>query len=358
MRLPSWWKFSGRRFDAVQVEVTSRCPLRCTMCPRTALADIWPDADLPWDAYVRLARAFPAIRHVHLQGWGEPLLHPRLFEMITLAKAARCRVGLTTNGTLLTPDARTHLLALGVDVLAVSIAGASDETHGTIRVGSHLGTILGNVRDLIAGRGAAQKPKVELFYLMTRTNVHELPDAVAVARRVGADELVATNLDYVVSPEHERMKLFDAGPPRPEVARFIEDARGQARASGLGLRVYPLERQDAAVCEANPARNLCVTCTGLVAPCTYLGVAGLAPIPRRFESRSTSVVPARVGHVGEQDLREIWNQETYREFRRMFAARRLGVAARAIGVLNGMSGPAPLSAPPEACQGCYKLWGV
>jgi MoaA/NifB/PqqE/SkfB family radical SAM enzyme len=37
-------------------------------------------------AFEQIARVFPRVRHVHLQGWGEPLLHPRLFEMVALAK--------------------------------------------------------------------------------------------------------------------------------------------------------------------------------------------------------------------------------------------------------------------------------
>src|SRR5512134_3536072 len=101
-------RIRGRQFEAFQIEVTSRCTLRCRMCPRAALEDSWPELDLSWEAFQGIARAFPEVQHVHLQGWGEPLLHPRLFEMIALAKRAGCRVGLTTNGMGLHRDSGTR----------------------------------------------------------------------------------------------------------------------------------------------------------------------------------------------------------------------------------------------------------
>ena len=99
-----WRRPPARAFQAFQIEVTTRCVLRCVMCPRVALAQQWREMDLPWETFHRIACAFPLAQHVHLQGWGEPLLHPRLFDMIALAKEAGCRAGLTTNGMRLDQD--------------------------------------------------------------------------------------------------------------------------------------------------------------------------------------------------------------------------------------------------------------
>src|SRR5574341_107478 len=82
-RARTWIKSQvrGRTFEAFQIEVTSRCTLRCVMCPRAALENEWPALDLSWEAFQRAARAFRHAKFVHLQGWGEPLLHPRLLDM-------------------------------------------------------------------------------------------------------------------------------------------------------------------------------------------------------------------------------------------------------------------------------------
>lgn len=48
-RIADWLnrRAGGRPFEAFQVEVTTRCLLRCAMCPRVALADRWPEMDIP-----------------------------------------------------------------------------------------------------------------------------------------------------------------------------------------------------------------------------------------------------------------------------------------------------------------------
>ena len=42
-------------FDAIQIEVTSRCNIRCVMCPVTVLADRWHAQNLDWELYLRIA---------------------------------------------------------------------------------------------------------------------------------------------------------------------------------------------------------------------------------------------------------------------------------------------------------------
>jgi len=153
-RITNWFskQTRGRFLEALQVEVTSRCCLRCEMCPRSSLAHQWPEIDLSWEAFQRIAPAFEHVRHVHLQGWGEPLLHPRLFDMIAAAKVAGCRVGLTTNGMGLDREKTEKLVEANLNLLSISIAGATRETHEGLRVGSSFSSIVENVREIVSRR--------------------------------------------------------------------------------------------------------------------------------------------------------------------------------------------------------------
>jgi MoaA/NifB/PqqE/SkfB family radical SAM enzyme len=349
-------------FEAIQIEVTTRCLNRCVMCPRTALADEWPEMDLSWEVFQRIARAFDRAQHVHLQGWGEPLLHPRLLDMISVAKGAGCRVGLTTNGTRLDPELSKCLLELDLDLIAVSIAGATRETHERIRVGSDFPVILENVRQLLAlrARQGARRPKVEFSYLMTKTNMEELPKAVELAASLGVEELYAINLDYVVAGEHEVLKAFDCQASREAFLRMIDEGRAIARRAGLIFRPYPLDPEEVAICEGNPLKILFVACDGWVSPCTYLGLSGRTDIPRQFEGKAIAVPRVRFGNVLEQDLTEIWDSPAYQAFRQQFARRRLAMGARALGALTrkGEETEARMPPPPDPCLTCYKLYGV
>jgi len=70
-----------RLLQALQVEVTSRCTRRCSVCPRSALAGRWLDGDLSEEHWDSIRSDLSLVEHLHLQGWGEPLLHPRLESM-------------------------------------------------------------------------------------------------------------------------------------------------------------------------------------------------------------------------------------------------------------------------------------
>ncbi|MBI3014600.1 MAG: SPASM domain-containing protein [Candidatus Tectomicrobia bacterium] len=351
----------GRQFEAVQIEVTSRCIQRCVMCPRVALADRWPELDLPWEAFQRSARAFHRTKFVYLQGWGEPLLHPRLYDMIALAKDAGCRVGFTSNGMLLDLLAGKRLLALDLDLLAISIAGATRRTHESIRVGSDFPTVLDNVRRflILKAKQRSRKPKVEIFFLMTKTNMAELPQAVDLAASLGVDELVATNLDYAVTPEHDDLKAFSWKPQKSPFVWFLEEARKRAQRAGLSFRPYPLDPEEAAVCEANPTKILFISCDGWVSPCNYMGLPGRSDVPRRFGGLSLTVPRLRFGNVLDQELLEIWESPAYRAFRRQFEERLVGNLMRALSATVGSGSVSNQKVPPpEPCRTCYKLYGL
>jgi MoaA/NifB/PqqE/SkfB family radical SAM enzyme len=361
-RLVGWLRRSApaRPFEAFQIEVTSRCNLKCVMCPVTVLADRWPARDMAWATFERAAAAFQRAKWVHLQGWGEPLLHPRIFDMIERAKAAGCRVGFTTNGTRLTGGAGARLLDLGLDLIAVSIAGASAATHEAIRVGSDFAKLVRNLRQFLRLRqqGGRTGPKVEIFYLMTPANLAELPRAVELAAELGADELVATNLDYVMTPGLDALRAYGEGPPARALGAALEEARATARRTGIALRPYPLAFREMAVCDLNPLKILFISADGAVSPCVYTSLTGQTAIPRVFDGRALEVPVVQFGNLNERPLAEIWESAAYREFRALFAGRVHGASRMLLGALAGGAAAQEEVPAPEACRTCPKLYGV
>lgn len=60
------------------------------MCPRTMYSKEWDNGKMPPVVYEKISRYFSLVDNVHLQGWGEPLLHPEISLMIQIAKAENC----------------------------------------------------------------------------------------------------------------------------------------------------------------------------------------------------------------------------------------------------------------------------
>jgi MoaA/NifB/PqqE/SkfB family radical SAM enzyme len=348
-----WRREPARAFEAFQVEVTSRCNLKCVMCPVTVFAEHWRARDMSWETFERVAEAFARVRWVHLQGWGEPLLHRRIFDMIARAKSAGCKVGFTTNGTRLTAQKGARLLDLGLDLMAVSIAGATPATHAAIRVGSDLAKLAENLRRFLRLRAERGNPlpTVEVFYLMTPSNLAELPRAVELAAELGADELVAMNLDYVMTGGLDALRAYSGSPP----ARACREALDQARAAARRTACRPLPAATRRWRCAAQSPELCTSPATVVSP-AFTSLAG-QPGCRRVRGASLETPAVSFGNVNERPLMAIWESAPYREFRGRFAKRVAGAGLAMLGAAAGAAADEEVPAP-EPCRTCPKLYGV
>jgi MoaA/NifB/PqqE/SkfB family radical SAM enzyme len=356
-----------RRLDALQVEVTSRCSRRCAVCPRSALADRWVDGDLSSDLWRRLLPDLPMAEHVHLQGWGEPLLHPELRSMAADAAAAGCRVGITTNGDLLRA-AMDWIVTVPLDVVAVSVAGG-DGTNVRLRDGVATGDLLQTLAELARRRTSAHRPRLHLSYLLTRENAGELETVVERAAGVGVDAILVNHLDVAPTAELRALAAYGEDGVRPEVRDALRGATAVARRRGVDLRAPVTDPQDMLVCDLDPRRILSVGWDGRVAPCVALNLPVEGPVPRATETGLVQVETPSLGHLAASSLCEILASDAYRSFvapfeKRVAAdarCREWGLLASGWGVvaladLDRMHAEleSALAANPfpEACTGC------
>src|SRR5512136_715315 len=86
---------------SVQIEITTKCNLRCEMCSRSKEQAGAVNSDMPLDLFNSIVGKlrYPS-RHITLVGLGEPLLHPQLFPIIRSAKERGLAVSLISNFTL------------------------------------------------------------------------------------------------------------------------------------------------------------------------------------------------------------------------------------------------------------------
>ncbi|HEW89927.1 MAG TPA: radical SAM protein [Candidatus Bathyarchaeota archaeon] len=359
-------KRKRRMFNCIQVEITSRCFLKCVMCPGPALADKWVARDMDPGVVDKVVESAELANLIYLSGWGEPLLYPGLPELVKRIRTSGAETGFTTNGVLLDRRRAQELVEAGLDLMSISIAGATRETHGSVRVGSDLGQIIDNVKALVAlkKRLRTDEPRIVVLYLMLKQNISELPAAVDLAHELGVDELVATNMTYAPTPAQDRMRVFSCGRPEGHGARyaaFVEEARARAGELGLKFRAYPLTMEEVAVCDEDPLHNVFITADGQVGPCVYLNMMLKGPIPRVFCGKALEVERVGFGSLGDGDLTDIWEGEDYVSFRQVFAERLLAVQEP---LFLGPTAPGEIyerlkSCPlPSACRTCYKAYGL
>lgn len=87
-----------KTFKKVYIEITSVCNLACSFCPPTSRkANI-----IKLDAFNNiLDQVKPYTKYIYLHVKGEPLLHPRIDELLDASHAKGFKVNITTNGTLI-----------------------------------------------------------------------------------------------------------------------------------------------------------------------------------------------------------------------------------------------------------------
>ena len=111
----------------IYLEPTNVCNMECSFCPH-GIEDYEARAGysehMPFDLYARLIGEIAAaggVRALKLYFFGEPLLHPRIEDMLWLASRASERVEVTTNGTALTEKVAKAMIAAKTGYLRVSI---------------------------------------------------------------------------------------------------------------------------------------------------------------------------------------------------------------------------------------------
>lgn len=236
----------------VQIEPVGQCNLRCQMCPIQFRADgppNGPPAFMPFETFTRLVDQFPALTELQLQGLGEPMMHPRFFDMVRYAAERGIQVSTNSNLTLLTPARAERLVQSGLTRLQVSIDGATPETYERIRVRSSWRRVVGNLETLVATRRrlGSELPRLQLVAVVMRQNLGELADLVRLAGRVGVDAVWVQHLCHDFGeetlparyrPMHDfvsEQTLLSEDPARVDAA--FSTARAAAAELGVTLRL-------------------------------------------------------------------------------------------------------------------------
>ncbi|WP_433595514.1 radical SAM/SPASM domain-containing protein [Lysinibacillus xylanilyticus] len=87
-----------RTFKKVYIEITSVCNLACSFCPPTARAK----GLIKVEQFNKILDEIrPHTKYIYLHVKGEPLLHPRIDQLLDAAHEKGFKVNITTNGTLI-----------------------------------------------------------------------------------------------------------------------------------------------------------------------------------------------------------------------------------------------------------------
>lgn len=154
----------------VILKISRACNNRCLFCHASAPA---PSATLSQlTAKLRKARELQA--HTVVLSGGEPTLHPQFDAIVDAVHAHKLRLGLITNGRLLSVPGRVQsLIDRGLDYACVSLHGARASTHNTLVGATAFDQTLAAVQALHGRIGA-----LTVNTVVTNANLAELCELV------------------------------------------------------------------------------------------------------------------------------------------------------------------------------------
>jgi radical SAM protein with 4Fe4S-binding SPASM domain len=113
------------------IESTNACGMNCIMCPRRYMIRKIGFMDI--NLFEKIVKQLKGNTRLALHHFGDPLLHPKIGEMIKICHKYGIKASLSTNPTSLTEKKSKELIESKLDYLHLSLDGATRETYKKIR---------------------------------------------------------------------------------------------------------------------------------------------------------------------------------------------------------------------------------
>ncbi len=178
--------------DTLQISLTNRCNLKCKMC------NVWHNNNDNELSFLEVKGVIEqsakwGIKEINLCG-GEPLLKDNIFEVVRYAKTKGMKIILTTNGTLINETMARKIVDSGIEVISISLDGATAEVHDKIRgQGGAYAKIIEGIRLLSQYKWGSGPIKV-LILTISNDNLDELVDYIYLAKELNVEGIYLTSL--------------------------------------------------------------------------------------------------------------------------------------------------------------------
>lgn len=298
----------------IQIEPTLYCNLKCKMCINPV--DKRDRRHMQFNEFKKIIDSLPLTRKISLVGAGEPLLNPRLFDMVSYAKSKGILIGFATNGILLDEAVSMKIIDSRIDWLNISIDTSDKKLYEEIRQGADFNLILKNVKRFMEIKGKARLPKVSIWFVIMRENLAELIGVIRLAKELRINKVSAQLQHFWASEQIKSdMSRINNNNFYRDIVIALRNARRVARQLRIEFDYVNLPDNTAKRNCKWPWKACYITADGFVTPCCLHGA-------------NPQVI--NFGNFFKNDLDAIWNNSAYQSFRK---------------ALKSIS-------PPDICLGC------
>jgi len=264
----------GQPFHLV-LETGNACNLRCPLCPTPFREATMPKGMLSFKNAKKIIDQFPALIHVNLSMWGETFLNKEIFEIIKYVKGKDIEALVQSNLNIFNEDNAKDLLDSKLDILQISLDGASQESYEKYRVGGSFLKVINNIQLIKDLQAKSNNYGTRIIWKMVvnRFNEHEKELAKSWAEKLGVEFLVVE----IYTPRY----LEGEWKPREKLSDSF-----------------------------NIHTDIVESCYSLWQVATVNFNGDVIPCCSEFSRKDA------IGNLFEEPFKKIWNNEKYRNLRR------------------------------------------
>lgn len=270
---------------SISIEPTTACNLRCPECPSGLRAFSRPTGNLRSDFFRKtIDDLHRDLSFLIFYFQGEPYINPDFLDMVQYASQRGIYTITSTNGHFLNEENARKTIESGLDRLIISVDGSTQEVYEQYRKSGKLEVVLQGARNVVKWKKElkSKTPHLIFQFLVVRPNEHQIPEIYKLAEEIGIDEV-----------RLKTAQIYDYAQGNPLIPNQDRYSRYRKQADGS----YRIKNQLLNHCWK--LWHACViTWDGVVVPCCF-----------------DKDAKYRMGNLQEQSLREVWQQQPYREFR-------------------------------------------
>src|SRR3989441_7234776 len=303
------------------IELTSKCPFKCVFCTREVR---WgAGRNLDFEVYRSLIEQLEEPEFIGLNYSGESIHYPRLMEAITLACATGAYTELVTALSSAPDTLVRQIVESDLDRLAVSIHTLDEKQYQDIYGFGSLRALKKRIDDVIQLKIRLKKntPKLDFCFVAMSQNLDQLLPVSRYAMEVGVSEIFIHPVigrhpvPYDFSRELDSNKL--TGDFKDALRRAIDQTR-------QACPILPITALNPDL-EVNPSLSrIPHYYAPLLPPGARIHTCDQSPFESVHVLANGDVVvcevhdEAALGNLHSVSLREIWDSDRYRRFRREY----------------------------------------
>jgi len=198
IRKPIVWGYP----PIVMIEPTNICNLQCPLCPSGAGKLSRERGYMSLKMFKKIVDEIEKYSFmILLWNQGEPFLNPNLLDMIEYAHAKKLYIMTSSNANIL-PSAK-DIVNSGLDMILISLDGATQETYDKYRQSGSLENVVNNVRELVKAKkemaeysskrsAGKEKPRLQIVnqFLVMKHNEHEIDRVKQITKELEFDATV------------------------------------------------------------------------------------------------------------------------------------------------------------------------